>query len=150
MLTCRVVAKWRRLPVIVAGWLALEREKAMQVTHISNPLAELPTGMPVLQVHPIFCEVLWNILMGNPWFSETVSLCTVNSQQHIQVQCFVTASETVLTQLLALLHPSLLLIRHRMLPGNNQGRQSTWRFFYRKHLGKHSTLPTTLRYPTFY
>lgn len=80
----------------------------MQVTPISNPLAKLPAGMPVLQAHPIFCEALWNILMGSPWLSETVSLCIVNSQQHIQAQCFVTASETVLSQLLVLLHPSLL------------------------------------------
>lgn len=108
VLTCRVVAKWRRLPVVVAGWLPLEREKAMQVTPISNPLAKLPAAMPVLQAHPIFCEAPWNILIGSPWLSETVSLCTVNSQQHIQAQCFVTASETVLSQLLVLLHPSLL------------------------------------------
>lgn len=64
MLTCRVVAKWRRLPVIVAGWLALEREKRMQVTDISDPLQLCPC----CKFTQSLSEGLWEILMRNPRF----------------------------------------------------------------------------------
>lgn len=124
VLTCRVVAKWRRLPVIVAGWLALEREKRMQVTNSSDPLQVCLC----CKFTPFFLKVCGTSSRETHGFRESLSLCTANYQKCIQVQLLCHSFWNCCNSIACPALPLPSVYQAGFL-GNNQCLESTWTIF---------------------